>query len=94
MDWLALLKTAGPLVTLVIAVGLAAWRMLNAKDKIIEAKDAEIARINDLRVKEQQAGTDRLLGIVQEFNALTSEANETLKVLADRMQDRRSGPYR
>lgn len=86
MDWVTLLQTAGPLVTGVAAVGLAAWRMLNAKDKIIATKDSEISRVNDARISEQQAATDRLLGIVQEFNALQREQTQTLEVLAERLR--------
>ncbi len=82
MDWITLLKTAGPVVVGVFAVGLAAWRMLNAKDKIIAKKDVEIKRVNEERLKEKQASTDQLLGIVQEFNALTADQTETMKRLA------------
>lgn len=89
MDWLTILETAGPAVAGISAVAYAAWRMLGSKDKIIAKKDGEISRVNEARITEKEKSLQQLLSIVQEFNALQTDANETLALLAGQKPKRR-----
>lgn len=82
MDWATLLERAGPVVAGIAAVSSAAWFLIRAQMKTIQHKDAEIARVNEERIKEKQAATDQLLRIVQDFNSLQAEANRTLDQLS------------
>ena len=89
MDILEILKAFGPAVAGVAAVGWGMWIMLRAKDRIIKAKDEEIARLNEERIKEKQAATDQLLQIVGDFNSLQEEQNKTLALLHQDQRSRR-----
>lgn len=53
--------------------------------KVIKSKDAEISRLNDARVNEKEEATDRLLGMLQEFNQLQEQQTQTLTLLAERI---------
>ena len=84
--FLELLKLYGLPTAFLVAVSVAAWKMLAAKAKTIRDKDEEIKRVNEARISEQQSSTQLMMSIAQEFTKLSGEQEKTLALLADRMQ--------
>lgn len=60
-----------------LLVGLSIYHV-----RTIRAKDREIKRLNDARLEEKEDETERLLNMVQEFNRLQNEQQQTLNLLA------------
>ena len=56
--------------------------------RTVRAKDAEIQRLNEARLKEKDAETTRLLGMQSEFMQLQNEQQQTLNLIAERMPRR------
>lgn len=59
---------------------------LKDKDAIIATKDGEITRINDLRVKEAQASSDRIFERDRETRDLLTEADKTLSMILGKLK--------
>ncbi len=74
---LELVKVLGFPAALVLLMG---WYHM----RTVRAKDAEIARLNEERLKEKSQETERLLKMQGEFMQLQSEQQQTLNLLADR----------
>jgi len=83
---LELLKVYGLPTAFLVAISVAAWKMLAAKAETIKSKDEEIKRVNEARISEQQLSAKAMMEIAQEFTKLSGEQEKTLAVLADRMQ--------
>lgn len=74
---LELVKAVGFPAAMLVIVG---WHHV----RTVRAKDGEIARLNEERLEQKEQETARLLKLVQEFNQLQNEQQQTLSLLADR----------
>ena len=86
---LDLLKYYGIPLTMLVALAVHHVRTLRSHKTDIGNKDDEIKRLNEERLKEKGAETDRLLGMVTEFNKLQGEQTTSLNLIADRLPARR-----
>jgi hypothetical protein len=56
--------------------------------KVIRAKDAELARINDLRVEESKKVTDKMIERDGAYLEMMGDIDKTLTVIGERMSKR------
>ena len=75
MDAIDLFKTYGIPLALLLALAVHHVRVVLAKDK-------EIARVNEERVRDAQESAKEMLKVATEFTDLTSDARTTMALVA------------
>lgn len=84
--WVDIAKTFGPSAAILVAVLVYHAKAVEKHAKVIEKKDAEIARVQELRVKESKDVSDKMIEHDNKSMTTLHGVDKTLSMLIDRIR--------